>query len=491
MSANADAPLSQRTVHAGLWTVGARLSSRVVDLVALLVLARFLGPADFGLVATAMTIIFIVEVVLELPLASALIRLPEISRRAYDTAFTLGLIRGVVVALVMVSVSYPLASFYGDARLIPLICTLALAPAMRGMASPRMVQFEKLMDFRRRGILEFLGKAIAAALAIAIGATTQSYWAIAVGTITAPTVMMVISYAMAPMRPRLTLTDWHLFSDVLGWNFASQILAAVNWQIDRLLLPRYIDVASFGRFTTANDLASLPYQAIATPAGGPLMAAFANARENGTLKETYLKSSAGLALILVPILGFMALLSGPLIRVLLGAKWSEAAPILSWIALVGLVAVPAIPMAPLAMLVGRSKALAVRSLIEFSVCVPLSLVGVIFFSIPGAIAARLGGALAVTLSSFFLVKDMAGIGFGNQLSVLVRPLLAIIPAALALHLCEMYLNFDDNLYVSFIATGAIYCLIYGAFVYLFWVAVRRPEGVEASLAGMIARYTGK
>ena len=33
MSSPADAPLSQRTVRAGLWTVGARLSSRVFDLV--------------------------------------------------------------------------------------------------------------------------------------------------------------------------------------------------------------------------------------------------------------------------------------------------------------------------------------------------------------------------------------------------------------------------------------------------------------------------
>ena len=491
MSSSADAPLSQRTVRAGLWTVGARLSSRVIDLVALLVLARFLGPADFGLVATAMTIIFIVEAILELPLASALIRLPEISRRAYDTAFTLGLLRGIAVAALMAALSYPLARFYGDERLVPLICTLALAPAMRGLASPRMVQFEKTMDFRRRGIVEFLGKATAAAVAITIAVATGSYWAIAASTITAPTVMMIVSYAMAPMLPRLTLTDWPLFADVVGWNFASQILAAINWQIDRLLLPRYIDTASFGRFTAANDLASLPFQAVAAPAAGPLMAAFVNAREKGTLRETYLKSSGGLVLILLPILCFMALLSGPVIRVLLGAKWGEAAPILTWFALIALIALPSIPMSSLAMLVGRSRALAVRSLAELSVRVPLSLAGVIFFGIPGAIVAKLGGTLAACISSFYLTREIAGVRIADQLLVVVRPLMAVIPAALVLYLCEIYLNFDDNLYISFVLTGAVYCLTYGAFIYLLWVAARRPQGVEASLAGMVSRYVSR
>ena len=176
---------------------------------------------------------------------------------------------------------------------------------------------------------------------------------------------------------------------------------------------------------------------------------------------------------------------------MLWSNWKHAAPKLTWIAIVFIVSLPVIPMPSLAMLVGRSKALAVRSLIEFSVRLPLSLAGVIFFGIPGAIAARLGGALAGSVSSFFLIREIAGIGCLEQLSVVVRPLLALVPAALALHLCELYLDFDGALHVSFVASGAVYCLTYAAFIYLFWVAARRPEGVEASLAGMIARYTCK
>ena len=57
--------LSARAFVAGIWTVGVRLLSRGVDFITLLVLARFLGPADFGLVAMAMTVVFIVEAILD------------------------------------------------------------------------------------------------------------------------------------------------------------------------------------------------------------------------------------------------------------------------------------------------------------------------------------------------------------------------------------------------------------------------------------------
>jgi O-antigen/teichoic acid export membrane protein len=212
-----------------------------------------------------MTLIFIVEAVLELPLSSALLRLPEMTRRAFETAFTLGLLRGLLVAGVMAALAWPIARIYGDDRLVLLVCTLALAPATRGLISPRMILFEKALDFRRKGALELLGKTVAATVAISTAVTTGSYWAVAAGTVATPTVMMICSYIMAPMRPRLTLADWPLFSDLIGWNFVSQTIAAINWQIDRILLPRFTDVASFGRFAAANDLSQLPHQAVIAP----------------------------------------------------------------------------------------------------------------------------------------------------------------------------------------------------------------------------------
>jgi O-antigen/teichoic acid export membrane protein len=485
------APLTDRTIHAGLWTVGARLASRLVDFLTLLVLARFLGPADFGLVATAMTLIFIVEAVLELPLTSALLRLPVITPRAFSTAFTLGLLRGLLVAGLMAALAWPIARIYGDDRLVLLICTLALAPATRGLLSPRMILFEKAMDFRRRGSLELIGKTVAATVAISIAVTTKSYWAITAGTVMTPTVMMICSYAMAPMRPRLTLADWPLFADLIGWNFVSQTITAINWQIDRILLPRFIDVASFGRFAAANDLSQLPHQAIAAPAAGPLMAAFVAAREKGRIKEAYLSSSASLILVLMPIYVFMAMFSGPVIQVLLGPHWDGASPILAGLAIAGLLGLPSIPMPPLVMVLNQSRSLAVRSVIELLVRVPLSLVGVTLFGVAGAVVARAGGSIAISVSSMALVRSVAGLSILDQLRVSVRPVASILPSILVLALCKLYFNFEQDLYLAFFASGILFCLTYAIFVYAFWVLAKRPGGVEASAFRILSKFLSR
>ncbi len=56
--------LTTKTLLGAGWTVSSRLTGRLVDFVTLLVLARTLTPADFGLAALAMTLTVITDMVL-------------------------------------------------------------------------------------------------------------------------------------------------------------------------------------------------------------------------------------------------------------------------------------------------------------------------------------------------------------------------------------------------------------------------------------------
>ncbi len=97
----ADQPgVGSRTAGSVAWLMASRLMARGIDFITLVVLARTLSPADFGLISVAMTLIFIVEAVSELPISQSLVRLDTIGRSHLDTAFTIGLIRGGLLASV-------------------------------------------------------------------------------------------------------------------------------------------------------------------------------------------------------------------------------------------------------------------------------------------------------------------------------------------------------------------------------------------------------
>ena len=226
--------LGHKTAFSGVLMVAARLISRVIDLGTMLILARLLSPSDFGLVAIAMTVVTIIEAAFELPLSQALVRLPEIKESYYNTAFTLSLLRGVLLCAVISLIAVPFANFYNHPGLVPLILSLSIAPAARGLLNPRMAEFAKNMNFKYEFWFELIGKSVAFVVGITAALLTHSYWSIAFCTITAPVIIALQSYYLVPFRPKLTLVDWQQFVEFLGWISLSQIVLAINWQFDQL-----------------------------------------------------------------------------------------------------------------------------------------------------------------------------------------------------------------------------------------------------------------
>ena len=472
--------LSIRTLNASAWTVTVKLVSRSLDLLTLLVLARYLGPGDFGLIAMAMTLVYVVEAILELPLSAALISADEITEGMYDTAFTLSLLRGLAITCVMGCLSFPLASFYGDPRLVLLVWILSFAPFMRGMINSRLIKYEKVLDYRRDFFLEICGKTVASLTAMAIALSTGSYWAMVAGTLLSPTVMMILSYIILPVRPRFTLSAWPAFSNILGWSVLSQIAAALNWQVDRIILPRYTNVVEFGHFSTANDIASLPLQAIATPVTAPLLPAFAAARTSGTVANAYVKASRGIMILLAPIFFIMAVRGQDVVLLVLGEKWLPAAPILSGIAIANLLLLPTVPMPALVMAYGQMKSIAIRTTVELLVRIPLTVLGILHYGVAGAVVAKILTCAAILVVSMSLVKSLIQVGIIRQIRSILDPALCIL-GSYAFSQCLNILLPESRAYIEFVLWIVCFCFGYAALVLAVWYITGKKPSIESDV----------
>lgn len=491
MPAEAKHSLGRRTLSAGAWTIGARLAAKVIDLVLLMCLARFLGPADFGLVAMAMAVVFIVEALFELPMAAALIREPVLDAPMLSTAFTLGLLRGIVIALLLVALAWPLAAFNNEPRLGPLLAVLALAPAMRGLASPRMVEFARALNFRPEASLEVAGKVAAFAVSLALAIGLGSYWAIAAATVCAPLVSTVLSYVIAPLRPRLTLAEWPRFASLIGWNFVSQLFQALSWQLDRLLLPRFTpSIGAFGQYSMAKQISEIPLQALLTPLHRPAMAALAASGEG--MAQRYLQMLRVIVLLLAPVLLLLVLWPQPLLWTALGPAWLPAAEWLRWLTVVLMLGMPTFLLGALTMTLDRTHWLAACAGVDLGVKLPLVWLGAQHAGIPGAIAGSGAATLASTLLTLFLVRRLIGAGLWTQLRTLGSPLLALVPAGALLWWAEPWVMAATSSHLlefllRAVCIGLLYLLLYALMLLGLWAVAGRPAGVEQSALDLLSR----
>jgi O-antigen/teichoic acid export membrane protein len=408
--------LSKKTILGAGWLISSRMGGRLVDVVTVLILARILTPADFGLMALAMTLISVVDTVLEVPLIQALIRLKHIAKSHLDTAFTIGILRGFVLSIIVVGAAWPFSLIFHDSRLIVLVAILAIGPISRSLYSPSMVGFARQMSFRPAFTAEIIGKILASATAILVVHLGGGYWAIAASSVLSSLLTTLISYLLAPYRPVLSLSEVSEFSTFLGWFSSAQVVSAVSWQFDRALLGYFVTKPELGQYSMATDLAVLPTQSLIGPAMTPVMAAFSVIKDDRQrLGKAYLKASRFTMMLAVPVCIGMSLTSDLIVHVLLGgAKWNETAVYLQWLALATALTAYHNPLFSLALALNRPSAIFRLNAIELFFRIVLISIGLYFYSLMGAVAARGIVSIIMFVAALATARTLIGISMAVE-----------------------------------------------------------------------------
>lgn len=433
--------LSKKTIIGAGWLVSSRLGGRLIDFVTLLVLAKTLTPTDFGLTALAGTVIAIVDTILEVPLLQALTRLKDVEKAHLDTAFTLGLLRGLVLSLIVLLAAWPFSYFLHDSRLFALVTTLALGPVARSLYSPSMVYFTHKMSFREMFIAEFTGKVFASLISISVMLLGGGYWAIIAASISSSIVATIISYVFAPYKPALSLAKVSDFSGFIGWFGCSQIVSALSWQLDRIVLGYYISKADLGRYAIASDLATLPSQTIVGPAMQTAMAAFSKINDDpARLAGAYLKASRFTLMLAAPACIGMSLTSDLIFDVLFGEKWRGADVYLRWLSLTTIFYVYFQPVYALALATNNTKAIFKVMLIEFLSKLILIPILLFYFSTDGVVAARVVVSVIVYVVSSLVAHELSGVSVVAELKSVWKTAVACAVMICSVVFLRRYLN---------------------------------------------------
>lgn len=485
-------PISSRAISGSAIIVIGRMAVKAIDLVVLLILARLLSQADFGLIGLAMTFVVVLETVLDIPLNQVLLKEKTISDEMIDTVFTLSVIRGIILAVALCLLSVPISWAYGEPRLILLTCVLSLAPAFRGARSPAMIFYLRRMDFKWDIVNELSGKIIAGVACVGIAATTGSYWALVAGVVLSPVALNLVSYGVAPHRPRFSLSQWHRFSSFTSWMTVSQIGRALTWQFDKLLLGAFLGPATFGRYSVAKDLSNTSQQAIVPPLLKPLASAYSVAHHDAKhLGSFFIKSAHAILLIVGPIFLGLAVLSDHVVLIALGESWEQTGWILRWFSVSAIFAAVHRPVESLALVLDKNKELAIGRIWTILIRIPMILVGCVMYSYQGAVA-------ALVISEVFACLLMLALGcrlVDVKLPILLAKFRGPIAAMLLMGICLIALTPDAHSTIGWIslswqsmAAGAAAVTVYVVSVLSFWCLEGAPAGLEKSIVTKLASF---
>jgi O-antigen/teichoic acid export membrane protein len=316
--------LHRTAVGAG-WTIAWRMCSRLLGIVSTLVLVRLLLPADFGLVALAIGFSQAIDAFSGLGVEEALIREKVPSRALYDTGFTINALRGLLTVAVIVGGAWPLAWFFAEPRLVPVVLSLTIVAAANGCENIGIVDFRRQMDFRQEFVMFVFPRVVSMMATIGAAVALRSYWALIIGIALSAVLRLIGGYVLHPYRPRFSLTEWRVIAGFSFWSWALSVTTLLLSRVDNFIIGRLLGLTPVGIYAISSEIAALPTTELVAPLGRACFSAFAHARNAGSdVAHTYLRLIGTAALIGLPAGVGISLVADPVVKLAFGDRWQGA-----------------------------------------------------------------------------------------------------------------------------------------------------------------------
>jgi O-antigen/teichoic acid export membrane protein len=322
--------LKQKTIQGGLARLLAQGANFALRVGSLMILARLLGPEDYGLVGMVAAFTGVLSLFRDFGLSSAAIQRAEVTEEQISTLFWINLLVGVLLTLLTVAMAPAIAAFYHQPRLVAVSAVMALGFLFNAGGIQHSVLLQRQMRFTTMAVISTVSLAVGTIVGIAGAKAGYGYWALVAMTITSPFVATIgfwMAAAWIPGRPRRRagIRSMMHFGGALTLN---SLLAYLAYNAEKILIGRYWGADAIGIYGRAYQLINIPTDNLNTAIGEVAFSALSRLQHDlERLKSYFLKGYSLVLGLTIPITIACALFPDDIIRVLLGSKWVEAAPI--------------------------------------------------------------------------------------------------------------------------------------------------------------------
>jgi O-antigen/teichoic acid export membrane protein len=317
--------MEEKAIRGIPWTFLTLAGSRLVQILGMVVLARLLTPADFGLVALALTISIFLGLVASLGLGGVFVVEQELDDREKGTYLTMFLVMGALFAVVMAALAPLAARAFEEPRLDDIVLALSVMVFFSGGLNwfyEALMQRE--LEFRSRFLAQMVQALTYSGVGILLAAMGAGVWSLVTGQIVGAAAYAVALLALAPYRVRPAFDRAAAARGVReGRGFLVQTVTAFAAQnVDILVVGRVLGAARLGYYSMAVRLCELPNWMIAESVAKVTFPGFARMRHRGEdVTPAFLSALKLVAFVTCPLGIVLSGAAEPIVRVVFGDRW--------------------------------------------------------------------------------------------------------------------------------------------------------------------------
>ena len=273
--------LRQRVFKSSSWTLVGYGMNQALRLGGNLILTRLLFPEAFGLMAIIQAVGFGVHMLTDVGVGPSIVQKAQGNDPDFlNTAWTIQIVRGLLVCIVLCALAIPMAKLYNEPLLASMIPFLGLNTIIYGFNSTKLHTAQRNLEVSRLTQIEVGTYALGLLCTIFLAWWLQSVWSLVWGSLFTVVLKMIASHLLLHGMKNKFAWNREALDHLVGfgrWIMLNSALGFLSIEGARLLLGALLDMRQLALYTLASTMNLMLWQAVQQLAGRVFFPAYSEA----------------------------------------------------------------------------------------------------------------------------------------------------------------------------------------------------------------------
>ena len=351
--------LKQDSIRGIRWTGSSQVITGALQFAQIAVLAHWLTPTDFGLMATILLALQFISTFADAGVSMGIIQAKELSDTQRSTLYWLHNGIAFIAAILLYVIAPWISTALAEPSLSFLLQISAVMIPITAMSTQFRVILHRNLDFKLVAIQEIVSMALYLVISLGMALLGYGVWSLLVGYIIAHGLghAWIFIAGIRSWHPKAVFDITGLRS-VLRFGFfhsGEKIILFLSTKADQLIVTSLLGIHALGIYNMALNLVIYPIQRINQAVSQVTFPLFARQQEDAqALRNGYMNVLKTVTLINAPLMAGIMVTAPLFIPLLIGPQWTESIMLTQVLAMYAYQRSTGAPSGSLLMAVGRT-----------------------------------------------------------------------------------------------------------------------------------------
>lgn len=293
-----------------------------------IIIARQLQPDDYGLIGILSIFMSISQSFIDSGFSLALIRKEKCLDVDYSTVFYFNIFVGVLIYGILFSIAPFVASFFNIPLLKSVLRIYAIVLIVNSFTVVHIARLKREIDFKTQTKVSIISMVFSGGLGVFMAYNGYGVWTLVYQSIAMSIMSVILLFTFSKWKPiaRASIESFKEMFSFGSKTLMSGLLTVIYENLSTVIIGKFYTSRELGLYSRGNQLATMPSMNISSVLQQVSYSVFSKAQDSPEeLVRIYRKYISLSSFVIFFLMSLLAVLSKPLIMVMLTEKWVGAA----------------------------------------------------------------------------------------------------------------------------------------------------------------------